>query len=283
MVTLDRISPVSFARVSFFFGVIAGVIAGLIMALIILFKTGSWAYALLGLVFGIAGVTIAAAVMGALDALFYNFAAELVGGVKVTFLGALKKGKSDVLKNIDIIQYGKVEAVMLMLVAMAVGVIVWLVNAAVHVLPVGDALALEVLVVVIVLFGVVGFVAGALTGAFYNFGAKKLGGVKFDLENNKGVYNKTLSYIDYMSFAKIYVVIVALWGIIQLVLRLAFGAVIWTGTGFFAMRHAGTFWVAGSVMAFIASVIFGFVMAIIMSLLYNAAVGRIGGVGLKLK
>ncbi len=283
MVTLDRISPVSFARVASFFGVVAGVIAGLIIALVLLFRTGNAGYALLGFFLGVAGVTIAAAILGALDAVFYNFAAELVGGLRGTFAGASKKGKANVLKDMDVVQYGKVESVKTMIVVAVIGAIFWIVNAAVHILPVGDALALGILVVVVLLSGVVGFVGGALTGVFYNFGAEKFGGIKFELANSKGFYNKALSYIDYMSFAKVYVVIIALWGIIQLAIRLVVGTAVQMSVPLYAMHGYWTLGPVGAIFGFIVSVIFGFVAAIVISLLYNAAAGRIGGVELKLK
>ncbi len=282
MAILDKIGEISFARIGSFFGVFAGIIIGLVFALLLLLRGHSGLVAFVAFLGGIALMVVAGGIYGLVTAWLYNIAAKNVGGVKLGISkSGTKKNQMAAINSIDMMSYAKVASIIAMILVLIIAVIFILVNSAVHVVPVGILVACGIALVAIIVIGIAGFIGGALTAIFYNFAVEKMGPVKLNLQDMKGAGNKNFASIDYMSYAKVYVVIVAIWSIIDAFVRIAVVAGLGSS---FTNSYLGTgigFSIIGAVFGVVFSVIIGFICALLVGIIYNAGARRLGGVELR--
>lgn len=178
MNSLEHIGIQSYAKILAAFFVIGGLIAGILITLV-----GSGL--MLGMVGGLLGLSIIVLpiiglvlgiVIGVIHPAVYNLIAGKIGGVKFM----LKGSNGGELTNIDPMQYAKIVA-LLEVVFGFIGALLTLAGG-LHGNS-GAAVGVSILIVAPIVDGIFGFVFGFIFALFYNFIAKRIGGVKFVLGN----------------------------------------------------------------------------------------------------
>lgn len=279
MATLERVHSISFGRVGAFFGIFLGIILGLVAMVfgVVTHHSNPFFILLLFLVGLLAGV-VCGAIYGLATSWIYNFSAGIVGGVKLGISKRGNKGNVSMLNTIDPLSYGRIEAVSTAVIVIIAAFIFLLVNSVFNIVVFSEIFMIGLAILAVVFGAVVGFIGGWLNGHFYNFAVGKIGAIQISIAKGNGSFDNILKYVDYMSYAKVSAFLIALWSIINLVVRLfifaAFGALfgaaaVGLGVGF------------GIISVFFA-IVSGFVMSILIAIVYNVAAGRLGGVQFKL-
>ncbi len=282
MTILERINPLSVAKISALFGIFPGIIFGIFaMFLGIMMRYTNPLILLLLLICGFVLGIVCGVIYGLVVSLLYNFSSGVVGGIKFEMQKRGKESGAFALNSIDPVSYGRIEAISVAVVLVVTVVLILLVNAILNT-GISVALIAGFGVLGIVLGALVGFVAGWLNGYFYNFIVLKIEAVKFTLASRKGSFNNILQYVDYMSYAKVNAGLIALWSVISLVIRVILVLLLILFVGSKTTYLGGTTIVFG-IFGGLFGILVGFVISIVMAILYNMFAKRIGGIQVNLK
>ena len=170
--TIDSIGVISYSKIQAAIYFVYGFINLLITSVFTLIVSPIGA--IITFVLGIIGTVVGAIfsfIIGAILASIYNFAANMIGGIQVEL-----SDNMEILQRIDPTSYGKISGFMFQLLGIAIGLFIMS----------ASARGFNIGLVIILLFGIVGFGAGFLGGMFYNFIASKVGGLKIKIEGTEG-------------------------------------------------------------------------------------------------
>lgn len=178
---LNRIDPLSIARVYAICGAIVGFVIGLIISIVSIFASAfAGPFALVGIA-AIIIVPLLAAIGGFIFiyivALIYNYVASKIGGV-VIMLKAME------LKSVGPMSYAKIEAIISGIFGLIAGIIRAIISISTtsSILPVsGIGLGLVAIILYPVFYFIIGFVTTLFAALLYNWLAPRVGPIKITL------------------------------------------------------------------------------------------------------
>jgi hypothetical protein len=281
MQTLKKIDVFSFAKIFAVISLVLFVIyaiifvafSGIILARISASRASAMFGPVLGLGTGaiailmiVAGV-ILGFVAGAIEAWLYNIFAGWIGGIKIDL-------KNNELKRIEMESTAKMFALGGAVLGFIIGIIVLIALALNPVSSVGIGIGIVALILLTIAVAVVFLIFSLIAVFVYNFIASRFGGVMLYFKGTE------IKKVGIVSYARIYTLIAALWGLIEG----AFITLSYVGIrAHTAMPGAHVFGALAVITLPIFLGIISFIISGLEAWLYNVVVPKVGGIKVIIK
>jgi hypothetical protein len=233
---------------------------------------GWWNILVLPILYGILALATGVIIAG-----IYNHIVRKGGGIKATLL---EKGEYRELKKFNILDIGVIEAILMAIMGIFVGLLFGIVLLLGGEKALGMRIVLFIIFLIIfpILYGVLGFIMGIIIAACYNLATRLVSGVNFlyKEETIKRLTVKSMALVHMMLFLYLGIIVGFLVGLIALVVAL-FGAFA-GGAGTAILTFFGIW-----ILVVVICVIMGVLIGVLSALLYNLAAKMVGGIKVKIE